>query len=209
MNNLSKEHMMFSLFLVLLIAIFGTSFLVSDFDPSDNNIVGNAIGIIKPTIRSDELCFDTDGGVNTRLQGIVSFKDNNFVTVNKEDTCSYNPVAKKYELKEYYCEFDRDWVRTIPCEYGCYNGKCLESNTCMRSNPTEVGSYLKRDGVVYNDYLIHDNGGKEKLASFCDADDYVVHARCNENTHTIFYTRQHCSLGCMNAKTGEGHCGDR
>lgn len=201
--------MVFSLFVVLLIAIFGTSFLVSDFDPSGNNIVGNTIGTARPTVLSDELCFDTDGGINTRITGIVSFKDNNFFTVNKEDVCSYNPVTKKYELKEYYCSYNHDWVKTIPCEYGCYDGRCLDSNTCIRSNPTDHGTYLKREGYVFNDYVVYDDGRKEKLVSFCDEDSYVVHPRCSQQTGTIFYNRQHCSLNCMKAKTGEGHCGDR
>ncbi len=203
--------MIFSLLVLLLVAIFGVSFLLGGYDPAANNIVGYAINdnLRDRTIRTDALCFDSDGGVNTRLQGVVSFRDDNFITINKEDTCSYNPITKTYELKEYYCEFDRDWVRTIPCEYGCYKGRCLESNTCIRSNPKEEGSYLKRDGFVYEDYVVYDDGRKEKLKSFCDADKYVVHTRCNQQTGMIFYNRQHCSLDCMYAKTGEGHCGDR
>ena len=94
---------------LLIIALIALSFVLAGCGDGEQSITEGAVVV-------DELvekCTDSDGGVNTAVQGVVSVEDEDYA-----DEC----VAGF--LIEYYCDGDNVVNQNMRCPDGCTRGKC-------------------------------------------------------------------------------------
>ena len=226
MNNTSKENLKFAVLLLFLIGIFSLSFFIGNSPANGNSLQGFAIYEKSHYVKQDitiksggyttyddtlsEACQDTDGGINQQLLGEVSYKDSNFRTRYAPDVCMFNAFTKKYDLKEQYCQHGRLWTKTIECEHGCYDGTCLQTSVCTRDDSYNYPGFQNNLGfTVYDDYFVFEDGRRSKMQPFCAEDGSIITPNCNEDTDSIGYARQKCSLGCQYSESGSAYCGDR
>jgi hypothetical protein len=111
----------------------------------------------------DAACVDSDEGNSPELGGNVT-KGRRVVV----DTCN------EKEIKEYYCENNEIKEETHPCEFGCYEGVCLDSP------PTCVDSDLE-DGFADSEALILTAGFEiDRLEDNCFEDGFRLNSSGQE-----------------------------
>jgi hypothetical protein len=73
-------------------------------------------------------CFDSDGGINFEVAGIVDGVGPNGWPQTREDVCEISGTFEGY-LREYYCNGSVPWPTFYDCPNGCADGACIPE-TC-------------------------------------------------------------------------------
>jgi len=74
--------------------------------------VGGGGGVAKP-----KTCIDSDAGINYSIKGTI-----------QNNTGEYSDFCQGSSLIEYYCENNESKSISYVCDYGCFNGECLQQN---------------------------------------------------------------------------------
>lgn len=126
--NLSAEEIFMKtgekviIFVVSLAVLYFVVSLFADFIvlPSGTTL-GAVMGGVTPNTGAQQttVCADSDGGTNYAVKGTCVDSANNVAFM---DRCEGKYVV------EYYCNVDSTCSYTkYPCQYGCYDGSCNES----------------------------------------------------------------------------------
>lgn len=101
---------------LLVIALIALSFVFVGCNWKNTSVTGGAVVVDKVI----ERCEDSDGGVNTDVQGVVTIGDEDYT-----DEC-IEGVSVEGLLREYYCEGNNKANQNIErCPSKCSNGKCI------------------------------------------------------------------------------------
>ena len=152
---MKKEVKIVFILLVILFLILAVFF----FTKIKNNLIGNVID--NTPISNTAACRDSDGGIYTKVKGIVNVSNKLY-----NDVCYTSDT-----VQEYYCSgtaYASDFIK-CPSGYGCSNGACVLSGSCTDSDGGtnyNVKGIVNYNGYSYNDICISQSVLREEYCYY-------------------------------------------